>query len=42
MVVRDLVVMLIDGGECVSDLAPREAELFGGHAGHPTASQPTA
>lgn len=28
MVARDLVVMLVDGGECVSDLAPREAELF--------------
>jgi len=42
VVVRDLAVMLIDGGECVSDLAPRQAELFGEHAGQRTASQPTA
>ena len=42
VVARDVAVMLIDGGDCVSDLAPRDAELFGEHAGQATASQPTA
>ncbi len=42
VVVRDLAVMLVDGGDCVSDLAPRAPELFGEHAGQTTASQPTA
>jgi hypothetical protein len=42
VVARDLAVMLVDGGECVSDLAPREAALFDAQAGVGTASQPTA
>jgi hypothetical protein len=37
VVVRDLAVMLIDGGKAVDHLAPRHPELFGR-----TASQPTA
>ena len=42
VVARDLAVMLIDGGEATADLAPRDADLFGEHAGQRTASQPTA
>lgn len=41
-VVRDLAVMLIDGGECVSDEAPYDPELFDQQAGVGAASQPTA
>ncbi|QBI20543.1 hypothetical protein ER308_13865 [Egibacter rhizosphaerae] len=39
---RDLAVMLIDGGEATADLARRDPDLFGEHAGQHTASQPTA
>jgi hypothetical protein len=42
VVARDVAVMLVDGGDCVSDLAARDPELFGEHPGQATASQPTA
>jgi hypothetical protein len=42
VVARDLAVMLVDGGDCVSDLAVRDPQLFGEHAGQATASQLTA
>jgi hypothetical protein len=42
VVARDLAVMLVDGGDCVSDLAARDPQLFGEHPGQATASQPTA
>lgn len=37
VVARDLAVLLIDGGEYLSDLPPRDEAVFGGQASQPTA-----